>query len=331
MAEIEDEAGFEAMLNFVMNQWRNVRQRKGIAVSIPPEGSRTDARWTVVNGPGHSTGAFTEAQVKSEFGISSSEDDGDGGDTLDQGLQDKGVKTRLNPKAKKKWGDHTEERHDCRRKKKDRQRYEAAEKSRETAGEVALETLLSSLEREQPGLVETQRRLSGVLMKPGNTEKKKPKYKVLKNPVLILDPFFILPTNLLDACIKVLPVANTSDTAISIDNSQASSQGTNPQTNSARGDVETIVIKDRTRNNEVYPVDEAIRADIRQHVGDDAIETVMLPLNFNYFHWCCIVIKVKEKRIYYYDLLNHAAYMNAVNGVATSLKITALHEFEVIP
>ncbi|ETL36617.1 hypothetical protein L916_11441, partial [Phytophthora nicotianae] len=78
MAEIEDEAGFEAMLNFVMNQWRNVRQRKGIAVSIPPEGSRTDARWTVVNGPGHSTGAFTEAQVKSEFGISSSEDDGDG-------------------------------------------------------------------------------------------------------------------------------------------------------------------------------------------------------------------------------------------------------------
>ncbi|ETL89833.1 hypothetical protein L917_11308 [Phytophthora nicotianae] len=152
MAEIEDEAGFEAMLNFVMNQWRNVRQRKGIAVSIPPEGSRTDARWTVVNGPGHSTGAFTEAQVKSEFGISSSEDDGDG----------------------------------------------------------------------------------GVLMKPGNTEKKKPKFKIVKNPVLILDPFFILPTNLLDACIKVLPVANTSDTAISIDNSQASSQGTNPQTNSAR-------------------------------------------------------------------------------------------------
>ncbi|ETI43174.1 hypothetical protein F443_11819 [Phytophthora nicotianae P1569] len=216
MAEIEDEAGFEAMLNFVMNQWRNVRQRKGIAVSIPPEGSRTDARWTVVNGPGHSTGAFTEAQVKSEFGISSSEDDGDGGDTLDQGLQDKG----------------------------DRQRYEAAEKSRETAGEVALETLLSSLEREQPGLVETQRRLSGVLMKPGNTEKKKTKFKIVKNPVLILDPFFILPSKLLDGCIKVLPVANTSDTAISIDNSQASSQGTNPQTNSARGDVETIVIKD---------------------------------------------------------------------------------------
>ncbi|ETM43103.1 hypothetical protein L914_11359 [Phytophthora nicotianae] len=208
MAEIEDEAGFEAMLNFVMNQWRNVRQRKGIAVSIPPEGSRTDARWTVVNGPGHSTGAFTEAQVKSEFGISSSEDDGDGGDTLDQGLQDKGVKTRLNPKAKKMGRPH----------------------------------------RGKPRLPEKIK---------GSTK--------------------------------------------------------------------------RTRNNEVYPVDEAIRADIRQHVGDDAIETVMLPLNFNYFHWCCIVIKVKEKRIYYYDLLNHAAYMNAVNGVATSLKITALHEFEVIP
>ncbi|ETN06528.1 hypothetical protein PPTG_12638 [Phytophthora nicotianae INRA-310] len=205
MAEIEDEAGFEAMLNFVMNQWRNVRQRKGIAVSIPPEGSRTDARWTVVNGPGHSTGAFTEAQVKSEFGISSSEDDGDGGDTLDQGLQDKGVKTRLNPKAKKNG--------------------ETTQRKDTTAGEK-------------------KRIDKGVLMKPGNTEKKKPKFKIVKNPVLILDPFFILPTNLLDACIKVLPVANTSDTAISIDNSQASSQGTNPQTNSARGDVETIVIKD---------------------------------------------------------------------------------------
>ncbi|ETO71830.1 hypothetical protein F444_11906 [Phytophthora nicotianae P1976] len=266
MAEIEDEAGFEAMLNFVMNQWRNVRQRKGIAVSIPPEGSRTDARWTVVNGPGHSTGAFTEAQVKSEFGISSSEDDGDGGDTLDQGLQDKGVKTRLNPKAKK--DGETTQRKDTTagEKKKDRQRYEAAEKSRETAGEVALETLLSSLEREQPGLVETQRRLSGVLMKPGNTEKKKPKFKIVKNPVLILDPFFILPTNLLDACIKVLPVANTSDTAISIDNSQASSQGTNPQTNSARD-------RDRIQNLKAV-VQNGI--DMHKWLVENAIPTVLL-------------------------------------------------------
>ncbi|ETM42972.1 hypothetical protein L914_11458 [Phytophthora nicotianae] len=125
-------------------------------------------------------------------------------------------------------------------KKKGRKWYEASEAGRKAAGEVTLTALVNSLDREQPGLVETQRRLSGVLMKHGEAENKKPKFKILKNPVLIQDPFYILPEKLLDACMKLLPVSNTANHAISIYESQHSQDTGSAQ---LQGSVETIWIK----------------------------------------------------------------------------------------
>ncbi|OWZ04242.1 hypothetical protein PHMEG_00023884 [Phytophthora megakarya] len=75
-----------------------------------------------------------------------------------------------------------------------------AEQGRKAAGEVTLHGLLEALDREKPSLAKTQRRLAGVLVKYTDENLKKPKFKGMKNPVLILDPFYLLPTKLLDVC-----------------------------------------------------------------------------------------------------------------------------------
>jgi hypothetical protein len=53
-------------------------------------------------------------------------------------------------------------------------------------------------------------------------DNREPKYKRMKNPVLILDPFFILPAMLLNASIKVFPLSNDANSTIDVDESGAS-------------------------------------------------------------------------------------------------------------
>ncbi|ETI48531.1 hypothetical protein F443_07443 [Phytophthora nicotianae P1569] len=455
MAEIEDEDEFESMLKFVLDQWRNVRQRKRVAVR-----QQVGVASSCVDEDEHCEAKFTDAQVKTEFDISSSEQEVPSGSSEEESSMDtessvsrdkfqkKQVTICLNPKAKKVGRPQKKKKATSAGEKKDRKWYEAIEEGRKTAGEVTLSALLNSLDREQPGLVETERRLSGVLVKYEEAEKKKPKYKVLKNPVLILDPFFVLPSKLLSACIKVLPASNTQDTAISIDDSQ-SSKGPRQQRASGKEGVETVLIKDvgsfsrdqieifkrvqnmkaavhsgidmhrwlvdkgiaslpggyhgfanqvadevmatypykkiqglpnltdyayvmlyivsppewltdaairavcwrltedyptcrfagfqsaspkqnRTRNKENDLVDVSIRTAVQQYIRDDSVQTVMLPLNFDNFHWCCVVIKVTEKRIDFYDPLNQTAYVNACSDIATTMKITGLQDYNVI-
>ncbi|KAI9990666.1 hypothetical protein PInf_018223 [Phytophthora infestans] len=94
---------------------------------------------------------------------------------------------------------------------------------------------------------------------------------------------------------------------------------------------QSVLLKSkRTRNSEGHPMDGAFQASVLQHAADGAVETVLLPLNFNNFHWCCVVTKVKKKRIYYYDPLKQAPYMKTARGVATNLKISGLQDFNVI-
>ncbi|ETK83245.1 hypothetical protein F441_11761 [Phytophthora nicotianae CJ01A1] len=77
----------------------------------------------------------------------------------------------------------------------------------------------------------------------------------------------------------------------------------------------------RTRNPGERCLDDATRGRVLQQVNEDGVDTVMLPLNFSNYHWCCVVVKVEKKRIYYYDPLNQAQYTNAANAVATSLEM----------
>ncbi|KAE8996907.1 hypothetical protein PF011_g15715 [Phytophthora fragariae] len=102
--------------------------------------------------------------------------------------------------------------------KEGRKWFDAAEAGRKTSGDVPL------------------RRLSGVLVKFAEADAKKTKFKRMKNPVLIQDAFYILPAKLLDACMAVLPVANTEASAISVDEASQDAAPT--------AMVETIHIKD---------------------------------------------------------------------------------------
>ncbi|ETI35014.1 hypothetical protein F443_18594 [Phytophthora nicotianae P1569] len=454
MADIEDETEFDEMLQVVLDQWRNVRQRKRTSKIKGEEDGSADS-----DEQGGDCDVVNDDQVKAEFGLISSEEDGDDDvkGTREDGAESKdekdhegiAVNIRLNPKAKKVGRPQKKKKASSAGEKKDRKWFEAAESGRKIAGEVTLTALLDSLDHEKPGLEETQRRLSGVLVKHGDTEKKKPKYKIMKNPILILDPFFILPNKLLDACVKLLPVRNTVASAISIEDSQ-SSQTSSPQRATGKEGVETLIIKDvgsfsrrqietfkrvqnlkdvvqigmdthkrlvetgiptlpatihdeanlvadevmatypykpiqglpnlsdypyamlhratpptwlndaciralcwrlsqdypncrfagfqsavpkskRTRNTDDQPVEASVRGSVLQFVNEPDVDTVMVTLNFSNFHWCCVVIKVKEKRIYFYDPLNQGPYMNAAVDGATNLKISGLQDYDVIP
>ncbi|KAL3657166.1 hypothetical protein V7S43_017960 [Phytophthora oleae] len=57
----------------------------------------------------------------------------------------------------------------------------------------------------------------------------------------------------------------------------------------------------------------------------------MLPLNFGNAHWCCVVVRVKAKRIFYYDLLNQSAYLQPTGDIAKHIKIRGLHDYDVLP
>ncbi|OWZ09101.1 LOW QUALITY PROTEIN: hypothetical protein PHMEG_00018251 [Phytophthora megakarya] len=104
------------------------------------------------------------------------------------------------------------------------------------SGEVSLKGLLAALDREQPELVVAHRRLAGVIVKYGKADSIKLKYKVMKNPVLILDPFYVLPSKLLDACMKTNAIADA------IVKTEASTLPVKRFRNDAS--TETILIKD---------------------------------------------------------------------------------------
>eukprot|EP00644_Phytophthora_capsici_P018602 jgi/Phyca11/128037/e_gw1.73.65.1 len=432
LADIDNNDEFDEMLRFVINQWRNVRQRKMADTEIDAEVKEDN-----------------DEDVKREFGISSSDDEDMDSDMNVSRGETCGVTIKLNPKAKKVGAPRKLKKKILAGEQTDRKWYEAAEAGRKKAGEVSLVALCNALDREQPGLIEMERRLSGVLVKYGDFEKKKPKLKVMKNPVLIQDPFYILPAKLLDACTKLLPIGNTAADAISIDDSQQSqSQGVSGT--AAQGTVETLIIKDvgnysrkqietfkriqnlkaqvqlgldmhkwilqdalpalpaehhdiatkaaadvlaayphkrintlpnypdfqyamlyratppvwlndatiralclrlcedyptcrfagfqsattkskRTRNPDEQVVDAAVRDQVIQQASEQDVETVLLPLNFMNFHWCCVTVMVSQKRIFYYDPLNQGPYMNAAKAVATHLKLAGLQGYDVIP
>ncbi|KAE8980719.1 hypothetical protein PR003_g24351 [Phytophthora rubi] len=207
MADIEDQSEFNEMLTFVLDQWRNVRQRK-IAAGQP---ELEDTR---------SNGSNDDAAVKREFGICSSEEEDSNGDELNVG-RGSPIKIRLNPKAKKV----------------------GRPRSRRRRHRLVKEQTGNALDREQPGLMLAQRRLAGVIVKYSEADNKKPKHKIMKNPVLILDPFYILPPKLLDACVKLLPVANTEAEAIVVDEESQASQ-THAKNSKTGASTETIIVKD---------------------------------------------------------------------------------------
>ncbi|OWZ07990.1 hypothetical protein PHMEG_00019536 [Phytophthora megakarya] len=221
------------MLRFVIQQWRDVRQGLQASTQAPVSGATSTRK---------SSGPIDNLEkIKKEFGISSSASE-DGTEVDDTSAEEdlakkEAITIRLNPKARKVGRPKLQKKKTAASERADRKWYEASENGRKRSGQSTLEGLLASLDREQPGLWETQRRLSGIVVKFTEFESKKPKFKRQKNPVLILDAFYLLPPKLLESCIAVLPVSNTEATAISVDNDAS-------QCRQTQDVVETVQVKD---------------------------------------------------------------------------------------
>ncbi|GLD95984.1 hypothetical protein PINS_up004662 [Pythium insidiosum] len=107
--------------------------------------------------------------------------------------------------------------------KQDRITFNASEKAKRYLGEVTLQGLLDSLLEMKPSADDALKRIDAIPVKFQQSENKKPKYSKQKNPIAVVDVFYLLPPRLLDACIKKFPLANSHDDAISV-YSQARSQ-----------------------------------------------------------------------------------------------------------
>ncbi|ETK82002.1 hypothetical protein L917_12296 [Phytophthora nicotianae] len=304
MADIQDDEEFEEMLNIVLSQWRNVRQRKKRAIrvsgSVVPDDKSVCDQMAL------------EVAAKRKFDLSSSDNEDQPGSSP--------------------W-------------------FEAAESGRKLASVDTLQDLLDALDEDKPGLLKTQRCLSGVIIRHGGSDNKKPKLKICKNPVLVQDPSNLLPSKLLDACLKVLPLSNTKSTAISIDGSQPS-QSHSSEEKAAPQSVETVLIKDvgqfSRKQIEIFKrvrnLKEVVELGLGTYKWMTEIGIPALPaenhglakkiaekVESTYPYQQIQGLPVTAKRICYYVPLNQPAYMNAAKEVAVSLKNAGLNKFDVIP
>jgi hypothetical protein len=101
-------------------------------------------------------------------------------------------------------------------KRQEQVRFNAAEDAKRASGELTMGEVLNSLEREQPGLEATGRRLAGIHVRFHKYENSRPKYLKISNPSLNRDVYYVLPTKLLEGCIKVLPLATRDGEAIQV-------------------------------------------------------------------------------------------------------------------
>ncbi|KAE9324507.1 hypothetical protein PF001_g3374 [Phytophthora fragariae] len=258
LADLADKGEFDEMLGFVLQQWRNVRQKHKNAVEDAPVVNQVEDEAVDRKGnPGHSKSpvkARTKVRINPkarkvgrqqrtvlaetcETKVEDEAVDPERDASPAKSLANAGLKVRINKKARKVGRPQKQRSVTASSERADRKWYKAAEQGRSAAEADTLQDLLESLVRKKPGLVETQRRLSGVLTKYAQAADKKALFRKMKNPVLILDPFFVLPTKLLDRCMKVMPVRNTTRDPVLIDTDSPAATG-------PCGAIEVVQIKD---------------------------------------------------------------------------------------
>ncbi|KAG6969107.1 hypothetical protein JG688_00005466 [Phytophthora aleatoria] len=163
------------MLCFVLQQWRNVRQNQKV------DGAERQ--------PKRICGMNAESKPESD------DDDGESKDDVTTGVVTATLKVRINPKARKVGRPQKQKKTTAASERADRKWYKAVEAGRAAAGTDTLDALLAFLDCERPGLVETQRRLSGVLINNKS-----------QNPVLIDDEADIASTP--SGVIEVIQIKN---------------------------------------------------------------------------------------------------------------------------
>ncbi|KAE9133523.1 hypothetical protein PF006_g15015 [Phytophthora fragariae] len=204
---------FDEILAFLLKQWRNARQKK------KPSDAESEQTGPTAN-KNESGARDSAAECKDEdrdHGCAAASSREHVNAMASSNAFTGNLKVRIKPKTRKVGRPQKLKKATAASERTDRKWYKAAEAGRSKAGEDTLSALLESLDCEKPGLIETQRRLSGVLVKYAQANDKKPVYRKTRNPVLILDTFFILPSKLLDRCMNLLPISNTSLNPVLLD------------------------------------------------------------------------------------------------------------------
>lgn len=130
---------------------------------------------------------------------------------------------RLNPKANKTGRPVTNRKAREAAVRADRVRFNATQQLRRSFGDVSLEMVVASLDRERQTPARTLARAEAVPTRFTEHANKRPQLKKMANPVLNADAFYILPIKLLSACMKLLPVANCSSSPIQVDGDTSTS------------------------------------------------------------------------------------------------------------
>lgn len=212
LADISDDDEYREHLDFVVQQWRNIRQRKRVKVEktkvpVTREETETDEVTSPVTTSRNRTGTKPEME---QLALETTPDDNEEKNT------DSGLRIRLNPKAAKSGRPRLNRKEREADDKKKRALFNESEAHRRCLGEVTLIQLARSLQLEKPPLQDTLRRVLPLQTKYNNAGSKKPKYTRESAPVLNENAFYLLPPKLLDKCVAVLPVSNTNETAIDV-------------------------------------------------------------------------------------------------------------------
>ncbi|KAJ0392399.1 hypothetical protein ATCC90586_010418 [Pythium insidiosum] len=177
LATISDDDEFHEHLEFFLDGWRNVRQRKRVKVAVEPD---------VEPGPSQATQPHGLSQVSQPRSLYS------------EVLSDVPLVAHELPAAES--GLIADD---------------PASQSRVVHSNVDVNSD-SPLEPTMPALQDLPKRVDGIMTKHLNAVNKRPKFVKMKNPVLNVTAFYILPEKLLEKCFEVLPLGNKLEDAIEL-------------------------------------------------------------------------------------------------------------------
>ncbi|RLN98030.1 hypothetical protein BBJ28_00023392 [Nothophytophthora sp. Chile5] len=89
-------------------------------------------------------------------------------------------------------------------------------------------------------------------------------------------------------------------------------------------------VKPKSRRVTAQVMDSHILDRVKALVEEYEVDAVLIPVNFESAHWCGIVVKLAAKRIYFYDPLNQAAFLNVIQDLAWYMKRNGFDSFDVV-
>ncbi|KAI9981148.1 hypothetical protein PInf_010750 [Phytophthora infestans] len=307
LADIESDDEYHELLQFVLDQWRNIRQRKRLK-GVPNTESANEG----VHEKNADTVASPEilkihdCETNAVAAVANRKASVD-----ENGEEDRSppaFRINLNPKAAKSGRPRSNRKDRNAEDKKKRAIFNESEAHRRRMGEVSLVQLACNLQEEKPCMQEFLIRVQPIPIKFERAVNKKPKYVRLSVPILNETAFYLLPMKLLQKCVSALPVKNTPDTAISV--------------------FSQIRIENAVTGRKMKTFTETIKA--KAQMLKSCAETLFIPVNSGNTHWCGIIVDVKGNQVMYYDPMNQKSYNSVLDRMSWDLAETLSDAYQVL-